>query len=45
MGEVLLVVQVDETLKQLSHDALDLRQRELDFLISHSREVEMEVVE
>ena len=38
-------MQVDETLEELLHHALDLAQREHNFLVSHTRQVIVQVVE
>eukprot|EP00353_Schmidingerella_taraikaensis_P006136 CAMPEP_0185570992 /NCGR_PEP_ID=MMETSP0434-20130131/3085_1 /TAXON_ID=626734 ORGANISM="Favella taraikaensis, Strain Fe Narragansett Bay" /NCGR_SAMPLE_ID=MMETSP0434 /ASSEMBLY_ACC=CAM_ASM_000379 /LENGTH=170 /DNA_ID=CAMNT_0028186227 /DNA_START=2482 /DNA_END=2994 /DNA_ORIENTATION=+ len=39
MSDIFLLMQVDETLQELLHDALQLRHRELHFFVSHASQV------
>ena len=44
MAELLLLMQVYKTIKQLLHDALNLGQRELNLFVGHPSQVEAQVI-
>ena len=45
MANLLLVMEIDEALKQLLHDAFNLGDPELDLLVDHASQIEIEVLE
>ena len=44
MSNILSVVQVDQAIKQLLHDALNLRDVEFDLLVCHTCQIVAQVV-
>lgn len=45
MANLLLVMEIDEALKQLLHDAFNLGDPKLDLLVDHASQIEIEVLE